>query len=77
VQWVAFEVLPLIAFACFLIAYLCKLVYKCTVLRRRSDTLHSHLPQVVSTSIVVLRILYLQISRNALDVFNWCVGARG
>ena len=54
----------------FLIIYLIKMLYKLLFLKRSKSTLNSHLPQVVSTSIVALRVLYLQITRNALDVFN-------
>ena len=54
----------------FLVIYLLKLLYKLLVLKRSRSTLNTHLPQVLSTSIVAMRVLYLQITRNALDVFN-------
>lgn len=69
-KWFAIEGLPLLAGSIFLTIYLFKYLYKRACLTRKKDQLHAHLPQLVSTSIVMFRVLYLYLTRTTLDIFN-------
>lgn len=69
-KWVAFESIPLIAFTIFTMIYVFKWCYKYFCLSRKSKQLNTHLPQLISMGIIVMRVLYLQETKQALDVFN-------
>ena len=69
-KWFAIEGLPLLAGSIFLTIYLTKYLYKRLCLARKKGQLHAHLPQLVSTSIVMFRVLYLYLTRTTLDIMN-------
>jgi len=69
-KWLAIEMLPLLAIGFLGILYMFKLSYKACCLNKKKNQLHSHLPQMVSVFIVAFRVLYLFLTRSALDVFN-------
>lgn len=53
--------------------YVSVYLYKrCCMGARKKGQLHSHLPVLVSSTIVMLRVLYIYLTRMALDIFN-CV----
>jgi hypothetical protein len=47
--------------------YLGKLLYKLWFTTKRSKQLHSHLPQLVSVVLVMLRFLYMYLTRTTLE----------
>jgi len=69
-KWLAIEMLPLLAIGFLGILYMLKLSYKACCLNKKKNQLHSHLPIMISVFIVAFRVLYLFLTRSALDVFN-------
>jgi hypothetical protein len=70
-KWLAIELLPLLAMAVFMILHAVKTLHKllCTT-KTKGPKLTSHVPVMISTLIVIIRTLYLYLTRTTLDVFN-------
>jgi hypothetical protein len=64
-KWFFIESLPLAACALFTMAHVGKYLYKKFIKRVKSDRLWSHTPTLVSTSIVMFRVLYLYLTRTS------------
>ncbi len=68
-KWMFVEGLPLAAMSAFLLLHTLQYIRKRVCLRRKSK-LHSHLPALVGTTLVMMYYLYLNLTRSVLDVFN-------
>ena len=67
------EILPIIALLALFCVYVTVYWYKrCCMGTRKKGQLHGHLPVLVSSTIVMVRVLYIYLTRMSLDVFN-CV----
>jgi hypothetical protein len=62
-KWVFIEMLPVAAFVIFGVVYVLHLLYKRLFTSKRSAALHTHLPALVSVSIVMFRTLYLYLTK--------------
>ena len=72
-RWAFVEMLPLFALSALFLVYVSVYLYKrCCMGARKKGQLHSHLPVLVASTIVMIRVLYIYLTRMALDVFN-CV----
>jgi hypothetical protein len=69
-KWFFVEGLPVFACTVFFFIYAIKYLYKRCCFNTDKAKRHAHLPQLVSTVIVMFRVLYLYLTRMTLDVFN-------
>lgn len=69
-KWIFVETMPLMAFVIFGATYAAHYAYKRLCTTRRGPALHSHLPALISVSIVMFRTLYLYLTKTTFDVFN-------
>jgi len=69
-KWVAIMMLPLIIFSFFGLAHLGKYVYKRWFKAVAVEKRNSHLPTLVSTSLLMFYLLYLYLTRTTFDIFN-------
>jgi hypothetical protein len=70
IKWAFIECMPLIAIAILMFYGVLKFAYKRLFTAKKRHQLWSHMPQIVSVSIVIFRVLYLYLTRMSLDVFN-------
>jgi hypothetical protein len=68
-KWLFIEGLPLAALTMFTLCHVLLYVKKRFLLGRKRK-LHSHLPALVGTSLVMMYYLYLNLTRSVLDIFN-------
>ncbi len=68
-KWFFVEGLPVAAIALFLLLHVVQYIRKRLILRRKKKV-HSHVPALVGTSLVMLYYLYLNLTRSVLDIFN-------
>jgi len=68
-KWAAIEVLPMLAVSLFGVLYTARLAWNVCVRRVKREDRHAHLPQLVSTIIVVYRVLFLYLTRTSMDIF--------
>ena len=68
-KWLFIEGLPLAALTMFSLCHVALYLYKKCYLRRKKK-LHSHLPALVCTSLVMMYYFYLNLTRSVLDIFN-------
>jgi hypothetical protein len=64
-KWFFIESLPLAACSIFVVIHFGKFLYKKFIKRVKSNRLWSHTPTLVSTSIVIMRMLYLYLTRTS------------
>ena len=69
-KWTFVELLPILAITALSIVYITLYIYKRLCLNLSSTQRHSHLPQLIACVIVMFRVLYLNLTRMSLDVFN-------
>jgi len=70
-KWALVEALPLLAMGIFLAVHAMKLCYKASCTSKTDKRhLYSHTPTLISTTIVVFRVLYLLLTRTSMDVMN-------
>jgi hypothetical protein len=68
-KWIVTECIPLIGFTCFVIAHWAKWFQKRCIQNRRNK-LHTHIHQMIGTSLILMYFGYLYITKNTLDIFN-------
>lgn len=70
-KWALVEALPIFAMFIFLTVHAVKMCYKATCTSKTDKRhLYSHTPTLISTTIVVFRVLYLLLTRTSMDVMN-------
>jgi hypothetical protein len=69
-KWAFFEMIPIFAAAILSLIYAARFAWKKTCLNKTREQQTSHLPNMVSIMIVMYRVLYLNLTRMTLDVFN-------
>jgi len=69
-KWLFIEGLPLLGWCFLILIHGVQITYKLTFTSQRGANLISHIPALISTGIVVLRVLYIYITRTTFDVFN-------
>lgn len=71
--WMKFafvEALPALFILLFVIIHFIKLAYKALCLNKKRQGNYTHIPTMISTSIVIFRMLYLYLTRTSMDVMN-------
>jgi hypothetical protein len=72
--WMKFafiELLPLTFLFLFGIVVLIKMAYKAACLTQKSkQDLYSHVPSLISTAIIIFRLLFLYLTRTSMNVMN-------
>jgi len=71
-KWAFIELLPMFGIFALFVVYVIVYTYKTLFLAIPAFKRHNHLPQLISCIIVMFRVLYIYLTRTALDVFN-CV----
>jgi len=68
-KWFVTECIPLIGFGCFVALHWFKWFQKRCIQNRRNK-LHTHIHQMIGTSLILMYFGYLYITKSTLDIFN-------
>ena len=69
-KWSFIELLPLTLMALFVFIHMLKMAYKASCTSKSKKQLNAHLPTLVSTLIVVFRVLYLYLTKTSMDALS-------
>jgi len=69
-KWFFIEALPLLLISVFALIHAGKVLYKWTCTSKKRSQLNAHLPTLISTIIVVFRLLYLYLTRTSMDALS-------
>lgn len=69
-KWLGIESLPLVFCSMFALVISVKLLYKWACLNKSKEQLWAHMPGLISTGIVIFRVLYLYLTRTSMDVLS-------
>ena len=69
-KWFAVEVIPLAVAAIMLLLHAVQLAYKRACLSGGKKQQYDHVPALVATSIVLFRMLYMNLTKTSFDVLN-------
>jgi hypothetical protein len=69
-RWLGTELLPIAFMVLFLLLHCVLWIYKCAVMRQDKLRRNDHISSLISTSILLCYVLYLQVTRTAFDALN-------